>query len=169
MLAGLFAARNVSGAHLDLWSINEDSSFHEEVSDEDATRHGVRDRLTPSRVEGDLDDLLETAFACYDAVALGGAVGITASLGLAVATAVALLAPNHSFVPMLSLLGNYLFGYEVSWPGLAVGIVEAGLVGFGLGWITAKLINLLTLAFERDLERRLATLTTLEAVDEGKR
>ena len=167
MLAGLFAARNVAGAELDLWSINEDPSFHEEVRDEDAGHRGVRDRLTPSRVEDDLDDLLETAFACYDEVALGGAIGITASLGLAAATAVPLLASNHSFVPMLSLLGNYLFGYEVSWPGLAVGVVEAGLVGFGLGWFTAKLINLLTLAFERDLERRLATLTTLEAVDEG--
>jgi len=157
MLAGLFAARNVAGADLDLWSINDEPSFHEEV----------RDRLTPSAADADVDDLLRTAFAIYDEVALGGAVGITASLGLAVATTVMLLGSNQDFVPMLSLLGNYLFGYEVSWPGLAVGIVEAGLVGFGLGWMTAKLINLLTSAFERDLERRLATLTTLEAVDGG--
>ncbi len=38
--------------------------------------------------------------------------GITASLGLAVATAVLLLGSNDGFVPMLSLLGNYLFGYR---------------------------------------------------------
>jgi len=36
MLAGLYAARNIAGAELDLWSINEDVSFHEEL------RGGVR-------------------------------------------------------------------------------------------------------------------------------
>ena len=66
---------------------------------------------------------------------------------------------------MLSLLGNYLFGYEVSWPGLLVGMVEAGVLGFGLGWVTAKLVNLSITIFERDLERRLAALTTLEGVN----
>ncbi len=127
----------------------------------------MRDRLTPSRVEGNLEDLLQAAFACYDEVALGGAVGITASLGLAAATAAMLWRSNEGFVPMLSLLGNYLFGYEVSWPGMAVGVVEAGLLGFGLGWIAARLSNLLIGAFERDFERKLATLTTLETMDGG--
>ena len=125
------------------------------------------DRLTPSRVEGNLEDLLRAAFACYDEVALGGAVGITASLGLAAATAAMLWRSNEGFVPMLSLLGNYLFGYEVSWPGLAVGVVEAGLLGFGLGWFAARLSNLLIAAFERDFERKLAALTTLEMLDGG--
>jgi hypothetical protein len=166
MLAGLYAARNVAGADLDLWSINEDSSFHEEVREE-RSRGVVRDRLTPSRPENEVDELLRNAFALYDEVALGAAVGITASLALAVATVVLLVGSNQSFVPMLSLLGNYLFGYEVSWPGLGVGLVEAGLVGFGFGWVTAKLINWLIGATERDLERRLATLTTLEAVEGG--
>jgi hypothetical protein len=68
---------------------------------------------------------------------------------------------------MLSLLGNYLFGFEVSWPGLLVGMVEAGVLGFGLGWVTAKLVNLLITIFERDLERRLAALTTLEGMTGG--
>jgi protoporphyrinogen oxidase len=169
MLAGLYAARNVAGVEteLDVWSINEDASFHEEVRGEESSGRGVNDRLTPSRIEGGIDEMLRSAFACYDEVALGYAVGITASLALALATGVLLLGPNDSFVPMLSLLGNYLFGYKVTWPGLLIGVLEAGVVGFGLGWITARLINLLTSAFERDLERRLATLTTLEAVDGG--
>ena len=68
---------------------------------------------------------------------------------------------------MISLLGNYLFGYQVSWPGLAVGVIEVGLLGFALGWVTAKLSNLMIGGFERDLERRLAALTTLEALDGG--
>jgi hypothetical protein len=166
MLAGLYAARNVAGAELDLWGINEDLSFHEEVR-RDEERPEVRDRLTPSRVEPDPGRLLESAFARYDEVAMGGAVGVTASAGLAVATAVMLLGTGQDFIPMLSLLGNYLFGFEVSWPGLLVGMVEAGVLGFGLGWVTAKLVNLSITIFERDLERRLATLTTLEGMTGG--
>jgi hypothetical protein len=167
MLAGLFAARNVAGAQLDLWSINEDQSFHEEVDHEGKKPGGVSDRLTPARVERGIEDVLRTAFARYDETALGGAVAITASLTLALVTAATLLGPSDAFAPMLSLLGNLLFGYVVSWPGLAIGMVEAGAIGFGLGWLTAKLINLLTSVFERNLERRLATLTTLEAVEGG--
>ncbi len=167
MLAGLYAARNVAGEEIDLWSINAEPSFHEELRAEEAKEVAVADRLTPSRVDVDIDELLRTAFATYDEVAFGGAVGITASLVLAVATAVLLLGSGGGIAPMLSLLGNYLFGFEVSWPGLAVGVVEAGLIGFGLGWITARLINLLIGGFERDVERRLAALATLEAVDRG--
>jgi protoporphyrinogen oxidase len=165
MLAGLYAARNVAGAELDLWSINEDQSFQEEVRRDEQV--GVRDRLTPSPVEGGIEELLQSAFAHYDAVALGAAVGIAASLALAAATVVQLLGPDQSFVPMLSLLGHYLFGFRVSWPGLAIGMIEAGMLGFGLGWTAAKLINLLVSAFERDLERRLAALTTLETLSGG--
>ena len=167
MLSGLYAARNLAGATLDVWSVNEEQSFHEEVRGEAAAQRAVRDRLTPSPASGEVQDLLRDAFAAYDAIAMGGAVGITASLGLAAATVALLLGATDGFVPMLSLLGNYLFGYRVSWPGLAVGMVEAGVFGFGFGWAGARLSNLLIAAAERDLERRLATLTTLEALDGG--
>ncbi len=167
MLAGLYAARNVAGEKLELWSINEEETFHEEVRRDEAEQRGVAGRLTPRPVGSDIESLLQDTFAHYDPVAMGGAVGITASLGLAVATAVLLLGSDTSFVPMLSLLGQYFFGYGVSWPGLVIGMVEAGGFGFGLGWVGARLVNQLVSGFERDLERRLATLTTLEAIDGG--
>jgi protoporphyrinogen oxidase len=168
MLAGLYAARNVAGAELDLWSINEELSFHEEVRRDEIEGRPVRDRLTPTLAEDRIEKLLGDALARYDEVALGGALGMTASAGLAVATALPLLGSGESFVPMLSLLGNYFFGFEVSWPGLAVGVIETGILGFGLGWVTGKLINLLIRGFERSLERRLTVLTTIEALDGGK-
>ena len=166
MLTALYAVRSLAGARLDVWAVNEEESFHEEVRGE-AAEGGVRDRLTPSAAGSGLDGLLREAFSHYDEVALGGAFGITAMAVLTLSTALLLRGPNHSFVPMLSLLGNYLFGYEVSWPGLLVGIVEAGLAGFVLGWSVARLINLFTAILLRDLERRLAMLTVLEAVDGG--
>jgi hypothetical protein len=164
MLTGLYAARNVAGAGLDVWTVNVESSFHEEVRRGDAAG---RDRLTPQPAENDVADLLQSAFSYYDEVAMGGAVGLTATLALVVATALMLLEHAQGFVPMLSLLGNYLFGYEVSWPGLLVGMVEVALIGFCGGWTVARLVNVVTAAFERDLERRLATLTTLEAIEGG--
>jgi protoporphyrinogen oxidase len=167
MLTALYAVRNLAGAGLDVWTVNEEASFHEEVRGE-AGQGGVRDRLVPSPAEGSLDGLLHEAFPHYDEIALGGAFGITATTVLAVATALLLWGPNDGFVPMLSLLGHYLFGYEVSWPGLLLGMVEVSLAGFVLGWIVARLINLFTRMLLRDLERRLATLTTLEAVDGGR-
>jgi hypothetical protein len=41
----------------------------------------------------------------------------------------------------LSLLSQYLFGYSVSWRGAAWGSVQAGLGGFGLGFVVATLRN----------------------------
>ncbi len=168
MMAGLFAARNIAGAELDLWSINEEESFHEEVREDEARDVGVRDRLTPSPAAGGIEDLLQSAFARYDEVAAGGAMALTAILCLTVATGILPLVSDPSIVPMLSLLGQYLFGYEVSWPGLVVGVVEVGLLGFGLGWVTAKLTNTLIRGFERSLERRLAVLTTFEDLEGGR-
>ena len=169
MLAGLYAARSVAGEQLDLWSINVEQSFHEEVRDGEAARPAAGDRLTPSRADADVEAMLQDAFALYDEVAMGAAIGITASLLLVVGTLVLLLGSGREFVPMLSLLGQYLFGYRVSWPGMLVGAVEAGLVGFGLGWATARLVNVLVAGFERGLERRLAMLTTLEGLSGGQR
>jgi hypothetical protein len=169
MLTGLVAARGVAGVDgsLDVWSVNEEDSFHEEVRDGDPSPAVVRDRLTPSPVIGPLDAVLDAAFPRYDEVAFGGAFGITAIMLLVAATALILVDADSDVVPMLSLLGNYLFGYEVSGVGLLVGMVEAGLWGFGAGWLTARLINLLTELLLRNLERRLAAQVALDAIDGG--
>jgi hypothetical protein len=169
MLSALYAVRSLAGARRDVWAVNEDAVFHEEIRDGAGARgEGVRDRLTPRPAAGGLDVLMREAFAEYDEVALGGAFGITAAAVLAVATTLLLWRPADGLVPMLSLLGEYLFGYEVSWPGLLVGMVEVSLGGFALGWMVARLINRFTAMLLRDLERRLATLTTLEVIDGGR-
>jgi hypothetical protein len=94
---------------------------------------------------------------------------VTVSLLLLVVTAALLLEVTDGPVPMLSLLGHYLFGYRMTWAGLAVGMVECVTLGFALGWLGARLCNVLIAAARRDLERRLATLTTLEPLDGGIR
>ena len=147
MLTGMLAARNVAGADHDLWSVSDDESYLEEG--EGASRERGRkppgDRLTPSRLddreETSLDELLDVLSRHYDPVALGGAVGFVGAVGLFVATAILLVRGDEPLGPNLSLLGHYLFGFEVSWPGAVIGALEVGVLGFVFGWVLAWLIN----------------------------
>jgi protoporphyrinogen oxidase len=167
MLCGLYAARNVAGASLDVWSINEEQTFHEEVREQRRAERVTGDRLTPGPAVDSMEQTLRGAFALYDEVAMGGAIGVTASLLILVLTGALLLGLPDGPVPTLSLLGHYLFGYRVTWAGLGIGMAECAVAGFGLGWLGARLCNLLIGAARTDLERRLAALTTLEAVEGG--
>jgi protoporphyrinogen oxidase len=170
MVTGLLAARRIAGVQpaADVWGVNVEETFHEEVRKDDRTAGTVGDRLTPRPAGTRLDDLLSDAFPRYDEVAFGGALGIVVMALLATATILMLTDGQGTFVPMLSLLGNYLFGYAVSWPGVAIGMIEAGVWGFGTGWLIARLINVTSGMVLRNVERRLAALTTLEAIDGGR-
>jgi hypothetical protein len=54
----------------------------------------------------------------------------------------------------LSLLGNYLAGFEMSWAGAFYGLVEVSAYGFGFGWLLAKLINFVIAAEEQRIVRQ---------------
>jgi protoporphyrinogen oxidase len=156
MVTGVYAARNIDGAAHDLWAVNVEEEYHEEVR-EAADQRPTGDRLTPQPVAArGLEDRVREAFARYDPVALGGAVGLVAASGLLVATAILLLRPEEVKGPTLSLLGHYLVGYEVSWLGSVVGFIEAGLSGFVFGYVLARILNgfvaFVETALTRDLE-----------------
>lgn len=139
MLTGLLAARNVAGATHDLWTASSDTSYLEEVT-EPAER--VEDLLVPRTVEEQrFADALASVFARYDPVALGSAVGLVSGAAVFVATAVLLIRGGEPLGPMLSLLGHYLLGFEVSWAGAILGFFEAGIGGFLFGVTLAWLIN----------------------------
>ncbi|REK08479.1 MAG: FAD-dependent oxidoreductase [Acidobacteria bacterium] len=164
MLTGMLAARNIlreaesasgssatggaAGPAHDLWAATEDDSYLE------APERGSRslaDRAVPRRLEEDdlaagderLEQAIAAAFARYDPVALGGAVGVIAGALVFLLTAVLLLRGDEPLGPNLSLLGHYLIGFQVSWPGALIGALEAALLGFGFGWLLARTINLL--------------------------
>jgi formate hydrogenlyase subunit 3/multisubunit Na+/H+ antiporter MnhD subunit len=104
--------------------------------------------LVPSRITDEptpeiksLDELIAIAFARLDAVSLGTAVGIVAGLAIFLASAILLLKGGEVVGPNLSLLGHFLIGYEVSWTGAFVGLIEAAIAGFVLGYAGAWLRN----------------------------
>ena len=166
MVAGMLAARNVAGETHDVWAVNVEQQYHEEVAD-DSRR--VEDRLTPERLKRpELEELIGEAFARFDPVALGTALGSIAALLLLAGTAVLLLEGGDPAGPTLSLLGQYLTGYQVSWTGALIGFVEAGVLGFGLGWLMAKLINLLVGATENWIRRRLEIKEVFDPLSVGE-
>lgn len=159
MLTGLFAARNVLGERHDVWSVNTEREYHEEGT---TALMNAGDRLVPARVSVPVaqavqmldDDAIEVAFAKLDPVALGAAVGVVFGLGIFLASAALLMKGGSVVGPTLSLLGSYLFGFEVTWPGAIIGLLESGLFGFGLGALIAGLRNWTLRGYARFARRR---------------
>ncbi len=161
MLTGIYAARNIAGESYDLWSVNVEEEYHEEGV-EASTRGG--DPLVPGRVEtSPMEDLLRSVFARFDAVAAGVAVGVVGLFGVLAASALLILRGGENDVPTFSLLGNYLFGYSVSWGGALVGALEAGALGFAVGFGMATAINLLLESYETSIQRQLELIEVLDS------
>jgi protoporphyrinogen oxidase len=134
MLTGMLAVRNaVLAEKNDLWSVNTDQEYHEELS----TEIGVE--------RHDLDQLVQTvvrqAFAKLDRVALGLSIGSTAGVLLFLATLVLVLKAGDVVGPRLGLLSQYFPGYTVTPEGAVLGLLYGFAVGFGGGWLFAVLRN----------------------------
>jgi uncharacterized membrane protein len=148
MATALYAVRNICGADYDVWDVNVEETYLEEAQQRESGASG--DRLVPQRISNEIDRAaISAAFARYDAVALGAAVASVLGLGLLLATAIVLLAGGEPTGPNLSLLGQFLFGYEVSWAGAVVGAIGASLIGFLFGFIVARTINVIIATHER--------------------
>ncbi|MBI4516663.1 MAG: NAD(P)/FAD-dependent oxidoreductase [Deltaproteobacteria bacterium] len=161
MLTGVYAARNLAGANYDIWSVNTEMEYHEETVTASARR---ADRLVPAPVQPppsgappmSPEEMIEAAFARLDPVALGGAVGLVAGVGLFLATAFLLLKGGPVVGPNLRLLGQFFLGFSVTWSGAVIGALEAGAGGFALGYLIAGLRNLGFTAYAYLVRRRAA-------------
>ncbi|HQR32081.1 MAG TPA: NAD(P)/FAD-dependent oxidoreductase [Blastocatellia bacterium] len=170
MLTGVYAARNIVGEKNDVWAVNTEQDYHEEVREAETGRvktmgdRAVPMPVQPATVETDAlaDQLIQKAFAKLDPVALGVAVGTVVGAGLLLATIVLLLKGGTFIGPRLGLLRNFLIGYDVTWLGSLVGLVEGSVGGFALGYAAASFRNWGMKAYAYMLKRR------AEAQAEGK-
>lgn len=139
MLTAVYAARNIVGEKNDVWSVNTEMEYHEEVR-QSSTKG---DRLTPQRVAPPetAEKVIEAAFAKLDPLAMGVALGVVASLVLFLATTVLLLKGGPVVGPTLGLLDNFFLGYSVTWSGAFWGLAQAAFGGFALGFLFAWLRN----------------------------
>ena len=147
MLTAVYAVRNLEGAQHDVFDVNAEGEYIE--------GEAASGKASSGPAASGTDAMLRTLFARFDPVALGGALALLAGGALFVATAVLLLRGGRSVGPTLGLLSNYLVGFSMSWLGAVVGGLEAGAVGFGLGYLMASAINVLVRIEESALRRRL--------------
>jgi protoporphyrinogen oxidase len=163
MLAGVYAARNLAGGNYDVWSVNTEQEYQEEVARASAAR------LVPGRaaVEPAVspEQVIQAAFARMDPVALGTAFGTVGGLGLFCATAFLLLKGGVLVGKNLALLGQYFVGFSPTWTGAFVGLVQVALAGFALGYVAASLRNWGLAAYAVWLRRRAAAEARRDLLD----
>ena len=167
MLTAMLAVKNILGEHYDLWAVNADQEYHEEIKgveektgDEFArlastqprvpvrssTQHGrdfpKREELVKVSAQQPVSDrILIRAFARMDKLAFAAAVGSICGLATFIAT-LGLIIKNGDVVgPHLQLLGQYFIGYTVTLKGSFIGMGYSALWGFIFGWLFAYLRN----------------------------
>jgi protoporphyrinogen oxidase len=169
MLTAMLAVKNIQGANIDVWAVNADQDYHEEVSAEEAERKpefkeiAATQPLVPSTVPepSAADRVILKAFARLDRWSFAGAVGIVTGMCAFLATVILLIKGGAVIGPRLALLGNYFLGYTVSWSGAFVGLFYGAVYGFIAGWMFAYIRNAM-MGFYVNLLRRRAEAERLK-------
>ena len=148
MLTGMKAVGNLlDGRTDDLWSVNADKEYHEEVhSDEKTEDVSIDDHAIQKAVE--------LVFVKLDRLALGVSLGTVTGIVLFLMTIILVFKGGVSVGPTLSLLCIYFPGYAVSAGGSILGLLYGFAMGFVVGWFFAFLRNLVALLYFVVLQRR---------------
>ena len=85
--------------------------------------------------------LIRRAVARLRAGILAVVFAMMTGAGLFVATAWLLVKGGENVGATLGLLGNYLPGYAVTWPGAIVGLLYGAAIGGVAGWSLARIYN----------------------------
>ena len=92
-------------------------------------------------VTGEERALIEAAVARMRAGILAIVFAMLCGAGLFVATAWLLIKGGENVGATLGLLGNYLPGYSVTWPGALLGLAYGAAIGGAMGWSLARIYN----------------------------
>lgn len=88
----------------------------------------------------DADEVIHAVARIHARIlALVGAV--IGGAGLFAVTAWLIVKGGPTVGPHLQLLGQFLYGYRVTWPGCFVGLVYGALVGGAIGWTVGAVYN----------------------------
>jgi len=153
MLTSMLAVKNILGAHLDLWKVNADQDYHEEIKENEQLDKQLSDLsstqpLIPSAfaMKKSSGSLIEKAiirvFSRLDKFAFAVAVGTASFLFLFLATIFLEFKGDQNIVQSMLLLNNYFIGYDISIKGAFIGGGYCFLWGFISGWLFAYIRNL---------------------------
>jgi hypothetical protein len=83
---------------------------------------------------------VEPAFLPLHKRAFGMAIGLASGLFFFALTTVTVLSNDPNAID-LKILGEYFYGYTVSWPGAFIALAWGGFAGFVAGWFAAFMRN----------------------------
>jgi protoporphyrinogen oxidase len=147
MLTGMLAVRNLLlGEQNDLWSVNTDQEYHEEL------RQDIK--MLSQNVAQVIDGVLTRVFLKLDRVAFGLAMGITTGMVLFLATLGLVLKGGDVVGPNLQLLSHFFPAYSVTMSGSVLGLGYGFIAGFVGGWGFAFLRNLLVFLYMAAIHRK---------------
>ena len=134
MLTGMLAVRNlVLGQHNDLWSVNTEQEYHEEVR---AQRKSEEQHAVET-----VEAVLTRVVLKLDKGAFGLAMGASLGVFLFVMTLWLVVKGGDVVGPRLQLLSQFFPGYTVTAQGSLVGLAYGFATGFVGGWVFAFLRN----------------------------
>jgi protoporphyrinogen oxidase len=154
MLTSMLAVKNILGANYDLWSVNADQEYHEEVTDLgekgrgefsilNSTQPRVPEQSPMQPRQSISNEVLIKVFARMDKLAFATALGSVCGLAIFIATFCLIIKGGGVIGPNLQLLGQYFIGYRVTIGGAFIGMGYGLLWGFVWGWLFAYLRNFL--------------------------
>ena len=147
MVTGMLAVRNLTaGEHNDLWSVNTDQEYHEEIRE--------KVELEPEVALEAVKEAFAQAFAKLDRLAFGLSTGAMAGLLLFLATLFLALKGGDVMGPNLQLLQQYFPWYSVTLSGSLLGLGYGFLSGFIGGWGFAFLRNITAFLYMALIRRR---------------
>jgi protoporphyrinogen oxidase len=146
MLTAMLAVRNIEGENYDLWAVNADPDYQEEVTGSQAEDEfamlALKQPMVPERFIPALDRAVLKSLARMDKLAFATAIGTVSGFAVFIATIWFLVRAPIGGGPTLWLLSQYFYGYTLTIKGAFVGLGYSFFWGFFFGWLFAYLRNL---------------------------
>jgi hypothetical protein len=147
MLTGMLAVRNlVLGERNNLWSVNTDQEYLEEITEET--------QVPTDDVAAAVEGALARVFLKLDRVSFGLSTGIITGMALFLVTLILVLKGGEVVGPNLQLLSQYFPAYTVTLSGSVLGLLNGFVSGFIGGWGYAFLRNSVTFLYLAAIHRR---------------
>jgi hypothetical protein len=151
MLTAMLAAENILGAHHDLWDVNTDLEYHEEIA--------IREDVSAA------DRAVIKVFTKIDKLGLATSTGAVSGLLVFLATLWLTFFGDRIATQGLQLLDQYFIGYTVTAKGLFIAMGYTFLWGFLFGWLFAYLYNLFVAFYIYRVKRKLGLLSFRDFLD----
>jgi len=158
MLTGLLAVGNlIKGQHHDLWAVNADQEYQEEIREEE--------KVLPKDDVAVVQEALSHVFVKVDRLALGVSIGTITGFILCLMTAILVVKGGPDIGPNLRLVAQFFPGYSVTLQGSFLGLAYGFTAGFSLGWTVAFLRNASVLLTLHLLRRGAASYVLRRTLD----